>query len=99
MNEKQHMFINFTDHISKHINGKVLPMREHVGPEGELVSRCYMGGGWLKPHSGRFTLERETVPIVQEIGWALGPVWTGAENLVPTRVQTPKLPVQGKSLY
>ena len=23
------------------------------------------------------------VPIVQEAGWATGPVWTGAENLAP----------------
>ena len=23
------------------------------------------------------------VPIVQEAGWASGPVWTGAENLAP----------------
>jgi len=23
------------------------------------------------------------VPIVQEVGWAPGPVWTGAENLAP----------------
>ena len=22
------------------------------------------------------------VPIVQEAGWAIGPVWTGAENLI-----------------
>ena len=24
---------------------------------------------------------KEPVPIVQEDGWATGPVWTGAENL------------------
>jgi hypothetical protein len=27
--------------------------------------------------------ERHPVPIVQEAGWASGPVWTGAENLAP----------------
>ena len=27
-----------------------------------------------------FTLGKEPVPIVQEAGWAPGPVWTGAEN-------------------
>jgi len=26
---------------------------------------------------------KDTVPIVQEAGWASGPVWTGAENLAP----------------
>jgi hypothetical protein len=29
---------------------------------------------------------KDPVPIVQETGWALGPVWTGAENLVPTGI-------------
>ena len=28
--------------------------------------------------------ERDPVPIVQEAGWAPGPVWTGAENLAST---------------
>ena len=27
--------------------------------------------------------DRDPVPIVYEAGWALGPVWTGAENLSP----------------
>ena len=26
---------------------------------------------------------KNLVPIVQEAGWAPGPVWTGAENLAP----------------
>jgi hypothetical protein len=26
---------------------------------------------------------KDAVPIVQETGWAPGPVWTGAENLAP----------------
>jgi hypothetical protein len=30
-----------------------------------------------------FTSGREPVSIVQEAGWTPGPVWTGAENLVP----------------
>ena len=30
-----------------------------------------------------FTPGKDPVPIVQEAGWALGPVWTGAENLTP----------------
>ena len=33
--------------------------------------------------------ERDSVPIVQETGWAPGPVWTGAENLVTTRIRSP----------
>ena len=27
--------------------------------------------------------ENDTASIVQEAGWAPGPVWTGAENVVP----------------
>jgi len=29
------------------------------------------------------TPRKDPVPIVQEAGWASGPVWTGAENLAP----------------
>ena len=41
------------------------------------------GGGWSAPRPGRFTAGKDPVPIVQEAGWVLGPVWTGAENLSP----------------
>jgi hypothetical protein len=30
-----------------------------------------------------FTPGKDPVPIVQEVGWALEPVWMGAENLAP----------------
>jgi hypothetical protein len=33
--------------------------------------------------------ETDPVPIVQEAGWAPGPVWTGAENLAPHRDSIP----------
>ena len=29
---------------------------------------------------------KDPVPIVQEAGWAPGPVWTGAENLASTGI-------------
>ena len=38
-------------------------------------------------------------PIVQEVGWASGPVWTGAENLTPTGIRFPDRPARSKSLY
>ena len=41
--------------------------------------------GWgvsFKPRP-LFTPGEDPVPIVQEGGWAPGPVWTGAENLAP----------------
>ena len=36
-----------------------------------------------------FTPRKDPVPIVQEAGWAPGPVWTGAENLAPHRDSIP----------
>jgi len=38
------------------------------------------------------------VPLVQEAGWALGPVWTGAENLAPTGIRFPDRPARNQSL-
>jgi len=46
-----------------------------------------------------FTPEKNQVPIVQKAGWALGPVWTGAENLAPTGIRFPDRPVRSQSLY
>ena len=48
-----------------------------------------MGGGWSAPRPGRFTPGKDPVPIVQEVGWAPGPVWMGAENLAPTGIRSP----------
>ena len=42
---------------------------------------------------------KEPVPIVQEAGWAPGPVWTGAKNLAPTGIQSPDRPARSQSLY
>ena len=45
------------------------------------------------------TSGKDPVPIVQEAGWAPGPVWTGAENLAPTGIRCPDCPVHSQSLY
>jgi hypothetical protein len=39
--------------------------------------------GWVVNATPRplYPRERDQVPIVQEAGWAPGPIWTGAENL------------------
>jgi hypothetical protein len=39
-------------------------------------------GGWVLSATSRplCPQKRDPVPIVQETGWAPGPVWTGAEN-------------------
>ena len=52
------------------------------------------GDGWSSPRPGRFTPGKDPVPIVQKAGWAPGPVWTGAENLVPTGIRSPDRPAR-----
>jgi hypothetical protein len=42
---------------------------------------------------------KDSVPIVQEAGWAPRPVWTGAENLAPTRIRFTDRPAPSQSLY
>jgi hypothetical protein len=51
------------------------------------------------PRSDLFAPEKDPVPIVQEAGWASGPVWTGAEYLAPTRIRSQDRPTCSKSLY
>ena len=46
-----------------------------------------------------FTPGKDTVTIVQEAGWAPGPLWTGAENVVPTGIRSPDRPARSRSLY
>jgi hypothetical protein len=46
-----------------------------------------------------FTPSTETVPIVQEAGWAPGPFWTGAEILAPTGIRFPDRQALSQSLY
>jgi hypothetical protein len=46
-----------------------------------------------------FTPGKDPVPIVQEAGWAPGPVWIVAENLAPTGIRSPDLPARSESLY
>jgi hypothetical protein len=57
--------------------------------------------GWGVSVTSRslFTPGQDPVPIVQEAGWAPGPVWTGAENLAPTGIRYPDRPARSKSLY
>ena len=57
-----------------------------------------MGGGG-QPHAlAASTPGKDLVPIVQEAGWAPGPVWTGG-NSRPHRGLIPDRPVRSQSLY
>ena len=86
--------------------GKFHPITGHEGPEGEQMYTSTLpstseldGGGWLTLRPGRFTPGKNPVPIVQEAGWAPGPVWTGGENLAPTGIRSPNRPARSESLY
>ena len=44
-------------------------------------------------------LPRGPVSIVQEAGWAPGPVWTGGENLAFIGIRSPDSPARSELLY
>jgi hypothetical protein len=59
-----------------------------------------MGGGGGQRHApAAFAPGKDPVPVVQEAGWAKGPVWIGAENLASTGFRPPDLPARSESLY
>ena len=58
-----------------------------------------MGVGGQRHAPAALTAGNELVPIVQEAGWAPGPVWTSAENLAPTGIRSPDRPARSESLY
>jgi hypothetical protein len=43
--------------------------------------------------------EIDPLLIVQEVGWASGPVWMGAEDLIPSDFQFPDRSARSESLY
>ena len=57
------------------------------------------GGGVSTTSRPLYPPGKDPVPIVQEAGWATGPVWTGAENLAPTGIRSPDRPACSESLY
>ena len=58
-----------------------------------------VGDRWSTPRLGRSTPGKGPVPIVQEDGWALGPVWTGGENLGPTGIRFPDRQARSEPPY
>ena len=46
-----------------------------------------------------FTTRKDSVPIVQEVVWAPGPVWTGEVNFATTGIRSPDRPAPSRSLY
>jgi hypothetical protein len=70
--------------------GIALPFHDHGTRKARGVSST------PRPLS---TPRKDPVRIVQEDGWAPGPVWTGAENLATTGIRSPDRPARGQSLY
>jgi len=65
-----------------------------------LFHDCVTRRGWMvsstpRPH---FTPGKDPVPILQEAGWAPGPVWTGGKCR-PHRDSIPDRPARSQSLY
>ena len=56
--------------------------------------------GWVVGSTPRpdFTPGKDRVPILQEAGWAPGPVWTGGKSR-PHRDSIPDRPARSQSLY
>jgi hypothetical protein len=81
--------------------GKGNPVISHAGTEEDcnidplILSLGVRWGCVFKATS------RPPVPIVQETGWAQGPILTGAkktQSLAPTGFRTPNRPARSKSL-
>jgi hypothetical protein len=90
-NQGRECLLRGTDWVTVEVTGKPQPRKGHEGPEGELrynstlfLTSALDEGGWSKSRSGRSTPGKDPVSIIQEAGWAPGPVWTGAENLAPS---------------
>ena len=98
------VFVRFLRLYSSEVSSYYRPrgsLRESRGIA--LLFSCNLGalgrGGWSTPRPGRLYPGKNQVPIVQEAGWALEPVWIGAENLAPTGIRSPDLEARSESLY
>ena len=68
--------------------------------------RKFKSGGLRERHvvaswkrGNHLTPGKDPVRIIQEAGWAPGPVWIGAKNLIPTGIRSPDLSARSESLY
>jgi hypothetical protein len=68
-------------------------------PLYSFLTSALEGSGLSESRPGHFTPRKDPVPIVQEAGWAPGPVWTYAKNLASTGIRSPDRPALSNSLY
>jgi hypothetical protein len=68
-----------------------------------IVLHCNLGTGWgwvVNTMPWLFNhCERDTKPLVQEAGWAPGPVWICAENFAPPDCQVHVIPGVCPKIY
>jgi hypothetical protein len=77
---------------------KLCSMKSYTWSRGTAYSAQY-GGGWSKPRPSRLNQGKDSVPIVQEVGWSQGPVWAGEGNSRPTEVRSSNRPSCTVPLY
>ena len=76
---------------------KFHPRRSHEGPDGKQrfssilssVSLLDLVLVYNATHQPLYHRERDPIPVVQADGWASGPVWVAAHNVVHTRIRSP----------
>jgi hypothetical protein len=84
---------------------KALPLQALLAwrvDRGRALSFLDLGArrGWVVSTTPRPLYPgKDPVPIVQEAGWAPGPVWTCAKTLAPTGIRSPDRPARNQSLY
>ena len=76
--------------VAQRVGSGIAPLFHDRGTRSEWV--------FSSTHRQQFTPGKDPVPIVQEAGWASGPVWTG-EKFRPTGIRTPDHPALSQSLY
>ena len=73
-------------------------MAQRVG-RGISMTAALEGGEWSAALPGRtLPLGKDPVPILQEAGWAPGPVWMGGKSR-PHWDSIPDHPAHSQSLY
>jgi len=107
------VFVPYQWALKKKVKWSSAPLYRHWGsaqavqPIGGVEVQLYsflttaLEGGWgvsVTPRS-LFTPGKDPVPIVQEAGWAPGPVWNGAEYFALTGIRSPDRPARSQSLY
>jgi hypothetical protein len=85
--------------------GKVIPLQAYVAQRvGRGIALLFLDRGtrrgWVvsstpRPH---LTPRKDPVPILQEVGWAPGPVWMGGKSR-PHRDSIPDRPARSQTLY